>query len=52
MGFMKPPPTDINLLPHRWRNLVPLTGLTAHIRRMHAAETNARVEHVTARLKD
>ncbi|MDT5279450.1 MAG: hypothetical protein QOJ20_645 [Mycobacterium sp.] len=26
---MKPPPTDIEALPRRYRNLVPLTGLTA-----------------------
>lgn len=26
---MKPPPTDINPLPRCWRNLLPLTGLTA-----------------------
>ncbi|MGH3847572.1 MAG: helix-turn-helix domain-containing protein [Pseudonocardiaceae bacterium] len=26
---MKPSPTDNNPLPHRWRNLLPLTGLTA-----------------------
>jgi hypothetical protein len=26
---MRPSPTDIDPLPHRWRNLVPLTGLTA-----------------------
>jgi hypothetical protein len=26
---MKPSPTDIDPLTHRWRNLVPLTGLTA-----------------------
>ncbi|GAB4983991.1 hypothetical protein MAHJHV61_18240 [Mycobacterium avium subsp. hominissuis] len=25
---MKPSPTDTNTLPHRWRNLLPLTGLT------------------------
>lgn len=29
MWAMKPPPTDTTALPHRWRNLVPLTGLTA-----------------------
>ncbi len=28
MWVMKPSPTDINPLPHRWRNLLPLTGLT------------------------
>jgi hypothetical protein len=28
-GLMKPSPTDIDPLPHRWRNLLPLTGLTA-----------------------
>jgi hypothetical protein len=27
MGIRKPPPTDIDPLPHRWRNLPPLTGL-------------------------
>jgi hypothetical protein len=26
---MKPSPTDIDPLPHRRRNLLPLTGLTA-----------------------
>ena len=26
---MKPSPTDIDPLPHRWRNLLPLTGLSA-----------------------
>jgi Helix-turn-helix of DDE superfamily endonuclease len=28
MAIMKPSPTDIHPLPHCWRNLVPLTGLT------------------------
>ena len=26
MDVMKPSPTDIDPLPHRWRNLLPLTG--------------------------
>jgi DDE superfamily endonuclease/Helix-turn-helix of DDE superfamily endonuclease len=30
MAIMKPSPTDNDPLPHRWRNLVPLTGLTAN----------------------
>jgi hypothetical protein len=29
MAIMKPSPTDNDPLPHRWPNLVPLTGLTA-----------------------
>jgi len=29
IGIMKPSPTDTNSLPQRYRNLVPLTGLTA-----------------------
>ena len=28
MTIMKPSPTDIDPLPHRWRNLLPLTGLS------------------------
>ena len=28
IAAMKPSPTDINPLPHRWPNLLPLTGLT------------------------
>ncbi|WP_371304214.1 transposase family protein [Mycobacterium avium] len=28
MGLMQPQSTDTDPLPHRWRNLLPLTGLT------------------------
>jgi hypothetical protein len=36
---MKPSPTDIDSLPHLWRNMVPLTGLTA--RQIRAVRTLA-----------
>jgi hypothetical protein len=40
MGLMQPRTTDSDALPHRWRNLLPLTGLTRA--QVHTVDTLAR----------
>ena len=64
MVIMKPSPTDNEDVPHRYRNLLARTGLTAgQVRTIYLLarqqrhyrthrQIRARVEHVRARLKD
>jgi hypothetical protein len=46
---MKPSPTDIDPLPHRYRNLVPLTGLTVGQFRTKCALTRHRIPSMPGR---